>query len=375
MKNIIPFWILLLVISGTAQAAGSDRWFSEEQVLRGSDLFQQNCASCHGRNAESTANWKQTDTNGNYPPPPLDGTAHAWHHPLDLLRRTILEGGAKIGGLMPAFNGKLSDDEIDAVIAYFQSKWSDEIYQNWAGRNKASDLPTIADVEESLNAATATSSNKMTELLKLRLGNSKVTEPVATPVDGIYEVQYGSNFAYLSADGQYLFTGSMIDLKQGRNLTDISKRVIVVAELDRVALADKIVFPAIGAEKAVLNIFTDTSCPYCKKLHEEVSKLQQAGISVHYLPFPRGGSRGPGYQTLKQVWCAQDRAQAMTIAKELAQGDLPPGDCARAAFVDAGFALGQRVGVKGTPALFKSNGEAIQGYVPYQELIPRVLNN
>lgn len=68
------------------------------------------------------------------------------------------------------------------------------------------------------------------------------------------------------------------------------------------------VFPATGEEKAVLNVFTDSSCPYCKKLHEEVSKLQEAGISVHYIPYPRGGSRGPGYQELKQVWCAKDKA-------------------------------------------------------------------
>ena len=375
MKYLIPLLALLILGSGSAQALNSERWFSEDQVLQGSELFVENCAACHGQKAEATSNWKQTDADGNYPPPPLNGSAHAWHHPLKLLRRTIEEGGASIGGAMPGFKGKLSDAQIDAVIAYFQSFWPDQIYQNWAGRDQASDLPTITEVAEPLNAANSANNNEMTKLLKMRLGNNKVTEPVATPVEGVFEVQYGDNFGYLSADGQYLFTGNLIDLKQGRNLTEISARKLVVAELGRVALKDKIIFAAFGEEKAVLNVFTDTSCPYCQKLHAEVAQLQAAGISVHYLPFPRGGRQGPGYQTLKQVWCAQDGATAMTIAKGLANGDLPAGDCARAAFVDTGFALGKKVGVKGTPALFKLNGEAIQGYVPYRELIPQVLNN
>jgi thiol:disulfide interchange protein DsbC len=375
MRKLIPFLVLLLSGTGSLHAVNSERWFSEEQVRRGSDLFLKNCAACHGQNAEATSNWKQTDANGNYPPPPLNGSAHAWHHPIKLLRRTIEEGGAKIGGTMPAFKGKLSDADIDAVIAYFQSFWPDTIYQNWADRNKASDLPTIANIEETLTTAGSSSKGKMTELLRMRIGNGKVTEPVATPVEGVFEVQYGANFGYLSADGRYLFTGNLIDLKQGQNLTEFSTRKIVVAELDRVAVEDKIVFAAIGEEKAVLNVFTDTSCPYCQKLHAEVAELQAAGISVHYLPFPRGGMQGPGYQTLKQVWCAEDGEKAMTIAKGLDTGDLPAGDCARGAFVDTGFALGKKVGVKGTPALYKSNGEAIQGYVPYRELIPRVLNN
>ena len=96
---------------------------------------------------------------------------------------------------------------------------------------------------------------------------------------------------------------------------------------------------------------------------------------MHYIPYPRGGSQGPGYQTLKQVWCAEDRARALTIGKDLASGDLPAGDCEASVLVDDGYRLGNRVGVTGTPTLIKSNGEIITGYVPYLELIPKVLGN
>ena len=350
-------------------SAAESRWYNQSNVDRGSALFRQNCASCHGANAEATPDWKKTDSNGKYPPPPLNGTAHAWHHSKELLKNTIREGGAKLGGLMPPFEEKLSDEDLDAVIAYFQSKWPDDVYQKWAGRFQAGDIPPIGAT------AKQTSENNMTDLLRLRLGNRNVSDPVKTPVDGIYQTQFGNQYAYLTQDGRYIFIGKLIDLETGKNLTDIARGKTAIAELNKVSLEDKVIFPAKGEEKAVLNVFTDTTCPYCKKLHEQVGKLQEAGISIHYLPYPRGGRQGPGYESLKQVWCAEDKLEAMGIAKGLDIGDLPAGDCEKGNFVDQGYALGNRVGVKGTPSLFKSNGENIEGYVPYRELIPMVLNN
>lgn len=367
---------MLLVVSAlypTAHAEG--RWYDEATLKKGVAIFAENCASCHGSNAEATADWKKTDSNGNYPPPPLNGTAHAWHHSIEVLKETIQEGGIKLGGLMPPFKDKLSNKDIDAVIAFFQSKWPDELYQKWAKNFEVGEKPAIKPIEEASINNSSSAKNKMTRLLGLRLGNNNFSEPVETPVEGIYQTQFGNNYGYLTEDGRYLFMGSLIDLKQGQNLTDIDKRKTVKSEISRLAIGDKAAFPAIGEEKAVLNVFTDTSCPYCKKLHEEVPRLQEAGISVHYIPYPRGGSRGPGYQKLKQVWCAEDKASAMTIAKDLATGDLPAGDCEDSALVDKGYALGNKVGVTGTPALYKSSGEMITGYVPYQELIPMVLNN
>ena len=366
--------ILLATLMLPSILQAESRWYDQSAMDKGSVLFKQNCAACHGVNAEATPDWKKTDSNGKYPPPPLNGSAHTWHHSKELLKKTINEGGAKLGGVMPPFADKLSDEDLDAVIAYFQSKWPDDIYQKWSGRFLASDIPPIRPTQQAL-ANTQSAANKMTNLLRLRLGNKAVSDPVKTPVDGIYQTQFGGQFGYLTQNGRYIFVGELIDLETGQNLTGLIKAKTAIAEINKVAFEDKVIFPAKGEEKAVLNIFTDTSCPYCKKLHAEVGKLQEAGISVHYLPYPRGGRQGPGYQTLKQVWCAKDKLQAMSIAKDLEIGDLPAGDCEKGKFVDEGYALGIKVGVNGTPSLFKSNGENIQGYVPYQKLIPRVLND
>lgn len=101
------------------------------QLQRGSKLYLQNCTVCHGINAEGSPDWTRPDTSGKYPAPPLNGTGHAWHHPKQALVSTIKHGTQKLGGNMPAWQGKLSDQDIDDIIAWFQSQWPDELYAAW----------------------------------------------------------------------------------------------------------------------------------------------------------------------------------------------------------------------------------------------------
>ncbi|MCP4875054.1 MAG: DsbC family protein [Gammaproteobacteria bacterium] len=219
------------------------------------------------------------------------------------------------------------------------------------------------------------SREELTRLLKLRLGTDQVQPARETGVEGVYQTRFGDKFAYIIEGGRYVFIGDMVDLKMARNMTEMSRRELVVEELAGYSEQKQIVFPAANEELAVLNVFTDTSCPYCEKLHSEVKYLQEAGISVHYFPYPRGGNRGPGYAELKKVWCAEDPLNAMNIAKGTSAGTLESsGNCESAQYVDDGFLLGNRIGVTGTPALYTSDGAKFSGYVPYRELIPQLID-
>ena len=227
----------------------------------------------------------------------------------------------------------------------------------------------------SLVQAAEESTEDMTRLLKLRLGTDQVEPAVPTGVEGVYQTRFGNKFAYLIGDGRYVFIGDLVDLKEARNITEASRRELVVEELASFSKEKLIVFPADNEELAVLNVFTDTSCGYCQQLHKEVKYLQEAGISVHYFPYPRGGNRGPGYSDLQKVWCADDKLAAMSIAKGASAGSLPASsDCESARYVDEGYLLGNRIGVAGTPALYKADGTMFNGYVPYKELIPQLVN-
>ncbi len=365
MKKIIVLALLYLMAT-ISFAKSTDRWFNNEQVNQGAVLFKQNCSACHGQNAEATADWKTTDAKGNYPPPPLNGTAHAWHHGLDLLRTTIREGGKKLGGVMPPFKDKLSDNEIDLLIAYFQSKWSDDIYKKWAGRFEKTSLPSLDDIVEANN-------NLLTRHLRKRLGNVKPGKPEKTVIDDIWQVKLQNRYLYLVEGGKYAIVGDLINLENGQNLTDIARRDQAIDAISKYQEKDLIVFMPEGDVKTTLNIFTDTSCPYCRKLHKEVPQLTAAGIKVRYFPYPRGADKGPGYETLKSVWCAEDRNKAMTDAKNDVTENLPAGDCEAANIVDRGYGTGNQIGIAGTPALFKESGEKIEGYVPHQKLIDMLL--
>ncbi|ABC29790.1 Cytochrome c, mono- and diheme variants [Hahella chejuensis KCTC 2396] len=128
----IGLGLTLMLSACTQPQTDTGRWYTKAQAETGKTLFEANCGVCHGRRAQGLAeDWKKPDASGHYPPPPLNGTAHAWHHPMETLLATIENGGAPVGGVMPAFGDKFSQEQKLALIAYFQSLWPDDIYQQW----------------------------------------------------------------------------------------------------------------------------------------------------------------------------------------------------------------------------------------------------
>jgi len=111
---------------------------SPQQYDRGAILFKNNCAACHGEQAQGAVNWQKRNKDGKFPPPPLNGTGHTWHHPTKILKYTINNGTGKIGGNMPAFAGKISDTEIDDILIFIQSKWPVALYDTWYKNNQRS---------------------------------------------------------------------------------------------------------------------------------------------------------------------------------------------------------------------------------------------
>ena len=109
-----------------------------EQVAIGARFYAQHCASCHGRNLEGQPNWRERLPSGRLPAPPHDATGHTWHHPDHVLFGITKEGIAGFAppgyqSDMPAFEGKLTDAEIWAVLAFIKNQWSPEIQERQAG--------------------------------------------------------------------------------------------------------------------------------------------------------------------------------------------------------------------------------------------------
>ncbi len=218
-----------------------------------------------------------------------------------------------------------------------------------------------------LLSTVALADDKADQAIRKTLDALQLDVPVesisASPLNGLYEVKLqGSRVLYASADGKFVMQGYLFQVQDGKpvNLTEITERQGVAKTINAIPAAEMVVFPAVGETKSHITVFTDTTCPYCHKLHEEVPALNKMGIEVRYLAFPRQGLGSPGDEQLQAVWCSKDRQDSLTKLINGKSVDAPK--CANP--VSKQFAMGQSIGVNGTPAIILENGQMIPGYQP-----------
>ncbi len=203
-----------------------------------------------------------------------------------------------------------------------------------------------------------------------KLLNDVLVKTFKTPPDsiaesqiaGLYQVMYGTELVYLSADGKYFISGDLLNLQTRENLSEVAQRS-VRKKMMEAAKTTPVVFKA-KDEKHVLKVFTDIDCGYCAKLHREMDEINEKGITVEYLAFPRAGVGSPSYDKIVSVWCADDQQLAMTKAKN--RQKIAAKKCDNP--VKQQYQLGQALGVNGTPALLTESGQLIPGYMPADRL-------
>lgn len=228
---------------------------------------------------------------------------------------------------------------------------------------------------------------------------------VNRPVDHLgfgdfYEVTLGGrDNGVLNYNLDYLILGDIIKFENGthRNIsqdfrTELQKQT-VAKEVEFLGEDEFISYETQAEEKlGTLYVYTDTTCGYCRKLHQEIETLLEAGVSVKYIPYPRSGSeekvpvsRGQdgnlvygdnqGLIDLAQVYCAEDPQTALTEIKAGVAGnkydtqEYKDNKESCNAKVKAGYASGQRVGFSGTPFLYLDNGNVIPGYQPAENIV------
>lgn len=193
----------------------------------------------------------------------------------------------------------------------------------------------------------------------------------ATPVPGIYALELrGGTVFYGTGDGRYLFAGDMYELGDSEliNLAETTRVGKRKALMDAVAPEDMVIFAPDGETKAVVSVFTDVDCSYCQKLHLEVPALNEMGIEVRYLAYPRAGVGSASYAKIVSAWCAKDPNTAITKLK--ARQEIPAATCTNP--VAQQFDLGREIGVTGTPAIVTEDGRLVPGYMPAAELAKAV---
>ena len=187
-----------------------------------------------------------------------------------------------------------------------------------------------------------------------------------TPVPGIHGVELaGGTFLYGTEDGRHLFAGDLYAMEASLvNLTDGVRAVKRRDQLAKVPAADMVVFSPAKNTRQSVYVFTDVDCGYCRKLHQEMKAINDLGIEVRYLAFPRQGVGSDGYNHLVSAWCSEDPRSAITKLK--AGQPIAKKTCANP--VADQYELGQQLGVNGTPAIITQSGELLPGYMPAKEL-------
>lgn len=169
----------------------------------------------------------------------------------------------------------------------------------------------------------------------------------------------------------YNIEGAVAEAKEGfqREFEERS-RLARAAEVGSIDVSKTINFAPEGEVRGVAYVFTDESCGYCRKLHSEMAALNARGIEVRYLAYPRGGRGSAAYAKMASAWCSSDQLAAMDSLK---RGQAIPQSLCKTHPVDEHYALGNRFGVRGTPAILLEDGELLGGYMPAQRLAPVVI--
>lgn len=203
-------------------------------------------------------------------------------------------------------------------------------------------------------------------LAKVVRGAPDSIEPA--PMKGMYMAAYGTDLIYVTSDGRYLLSGEVLDLEKRVSLTEQHRNGVRKQMLDEIDESSLITYKPDGKVKHTVTIFTDIDCPYCRRLHQGMDEMNDLGIEVRYMAFPRAGVGSPSYQKTVNVWCAEDRAKAMTDAKN--NKPVAEAECENP--VADHYLMGQKMGVTGTPAILLSDGRLLPGYLPPKQLLKAI---
>lgn len=208
---------------------------------------------------------------------------------------------------------------------------------------------------------------KIRQSIEAKLGGAKVEGVLPTPVGGIFEVRFqsrdGPQIIYTDAQGAYIFTGSLIDAKNDRNLTEERMTKLTAVEWSQLPL-DLAIKIQRGNGKRAVAMFTDPYCPYCRRLEQNLMQINDLTVYVFMYPVIRPEAADHS----RAAWCSKDRAKAWL---ELAANDRPKipaasPNCANP--VDKVLELGRSLRVTGTPTLFFPDGVRAGGGMPLEQL-------
>ena len=206
--------------------------------------------------------------------------------------------------------------------------------------------------------------NEIRQSLQGKFPNiGKLEHIVKTPYAGLYEIVVDDQLLYTDVQGQYLFDGSVIDVKNRRNMTEERRRQLFAIEFDKLPL-ELALKKVKGNGKRKLAYFTDPNCGYCKRLERELAKINDVTLYLFLYPVLQGSD-----EIVRNVHCAKNPVRAWD---DLMMSGIAPAHAVCNSPTDKVMALAKKHRVEGTPNLIFGDGMQIPGYLPAEELEKRL---
>ncbi len=203
---------------------------------------------------------------------------------------------------------------------------------------------------------------KLVQSLEVASNNQlQIVNIKPTVLANIFEVELNTGeLLYTDISGDYLFAGDMYQTTQ-QGLMNLSASTRQARNLEKIAAvpeAEMIVFSP-EEVRATISVFTDVDCTYCRALHRDLETLMERGLEIRYLAYPRGGEQAASIGKMRSVWCSDDRHKSLTQAKN--GQNLPARECESPILEH--YALGNELGITGTPAIVFPDGRLVPGYL------------
>jgi thiol:disulfide interchange protein DsbC len=195
---------------------------------------------------------------------------------------------------------------------------------------------------------------------KLKLNILSIAD---SPVPGLKQVFTDRGLFYVSDNSEFFLQARVYNISGSvEDETENALKSVRQQGVER--FKDSAIEFKADDEKYVINVFTDSTCGYCRKLHNEMDQLNDFGITVRYLAWPRAGLDSTVYNDTVSIWCSENPQQAMSDAKAGKPVNLA--QCENQ--VAEHYKFGQQIGVTGTPNIVLPNGTVIPGYQPAADI-------
>lgn len=190
-----------------------------------------------------------------------------------------------------------------------------------------------------------------------------------TPFKNIYAVSMADTIIYTDENARYFFIGNLVDYKNRINLTEQNQQQIGQELIKSLPLDQAIKFVK-GDGSRTIYVFSDPDCPYCKKLEQNMTNVDN--VTLYTFLFPIKSLHPNAENVAKQIWCADKPYEAWEDYMILNKAPTTLAECENP--IADNVALGAKLRVTGTPTLFFQDGTRVSGALTSDQ-INQILSN